>query len=63
MLGFLLLPLLCIWFPNILGAMTTILPAFGSMPLRESHPGCLRGVGWFALLGPLVGLLLGAFSS
>jgi amino acid permease len=63
MIGFLLLPLLCIWFPGILGTLTTGLPSLGGRPItRGSPPSLVRWVGWLAFLGPVVGSFYGAFS-
>jgi hypothetical protein len=41
-------PLACIWYPDILGAATTNLRA---VPITRTSPGCaVRALGWAALL-------------
>jgi hypothetical protein len=50
-------PLACIWFPDALGQVTTLLPGpLGDRPITRESPGCvLRAVGWFALIALTVG--------
>jgi hypothetical protein len=45
------LPLVCIWFPDILGGMTSSLPGLGNAAISRESPGCaVRALGWVALL-------------
>lgn len=53
------LPLACIWYPDALGHLTTMLPGpFGDRPMSRESPGCvLRAVAWLALLAVTFGRL------
>jgi hypothetical protein len=54
MLGFLILPLACIWFADDMGNYTGRLPISGG-GINQQTPGCLvRIVGWLLLLLPLI---------
>jgi hypothetical protein len=54
------LPLACIWFPETLGSMTSMLPgALSDMPITRTSPGCLvRALGWVVLLLLTVGRIV-----
>jgi hypothetical protein len=46
------LPLACIWFPEVLGSLTSVLSGpLSNMPITRASPGCaVRVLGWVALL-------------
>jgi hypothetical protein len=55
---FLVLPLACIWFPDTMGGLKTVLPSLAPRAIdRESSPWAVRLLGWVLLLLPLVGVL------
>jgi hypothetical protein len=60
MVAFLIIPMLCIWFPDALGNMMTSLPTLAALPINRPSPaGLLRIVAWVALCAPLIGLAIG----
>ena len=52
--GFSILPLACIWFPDALGSYTGLFP-LGDYPITQPSPGILICImGWVVLLMPVV---------
>jgi hypothetical protein len=54
------LPLACIWFPEEMGSITTMLPGPLSVrPITQTSPGCLvRALGWAVLLLMTLGRII-----
>ena len=54
------LPLACIWFPDMLGSMTSALPGpLSGVPISQASPGCaVRFMGWVVLLILTVGRVI-----
>ena len=62
MFAFLILPILCIWFPSALGSLMTSLPTLAALPINRPSPaGLLRFIAWLALMAPVIGLVVGVF--
>jgi hypothetical protein len=56
-LGYLLLPMACIWFSEEMGSYTGV--GFGRGAITQETPGCLVAlVGWLLLLLPLILLMI-----
>ena len=59
---FVILPLMCIWFSDVMGAYTGFLP-LGDYPITQQSPGLLvRIMGWVVLFLPIIAGVIMCFA-
>jgi hypothetical protein len=61
---FVVLPLACIWFPETMGTLKTVLPSLAAQAIDRESPGwAVRLLGWVLLLLPLIAVLVAKLAS